>query len=337
MKRSYCIVLALAMILSFFPPVSQAQEDIDCNPDLNEPFACRAFEASSISADVIFLQITVSEHPSTALAESYVLDMSEEMEEESLPLLRMRGLPDGTEYLYTNVVLEDDDTSMGFAFVWVSFQHYVITLAAIGNDTSNTGDLVAIITDMIERAEASDADLLGILPSASDLPIAMSQTSENATASRSNSTSASDSSNKVTRKPRSSSDSTKPLSSEGVTRTPRKTSTSSSSGSTSSSSSSTTRSSTSSGGLQVTDVSSRDAGIGDGTLYVYIELENNSSRSYDYVQVDIVCRDRNDRVVATGLANELGLPAGGSTVLTGIVMSAPDCVRIQTQINPLSN
>lgn len=335
MKRLISLVLASVMLVTASMPFVHAQDDTTCTPTMDVPFVCRAFEAPISTGGTLFLQTVISDHSTADLAETYVLDMAETMEKDSLPQLRMRGLPAGTEYSYVNISLADDNKSMGIAAAWVSFQHFVVTLTTVGTEVPDTDDLVDIVTDIIDNAQSANGDMTEFLPSASDLPFPMSMSAEGGSDAETTSSSKPEPDSAVTRTPRKSSDSSTSSSSGAVTRTPRKPSTSSRSSSSTSSPSS--RTSTSSGELQITDVTSRDAGIGDGTIYVYIELENNSSRSYDYVQVDIVCRNSNDQVVATGLANELGLPAGGSTVLTGIVMSASDCVRIQTKLNPLSN
>ena len=89
--------------------------------------------------------------------------------------------------------------------------------------------------------------------------------------------------------------------------------------------------------LEIVDISGKDAGIGDGTIYIYVEVVNNTGKSLDYVQVDVGCRDASGSVVGTGIANYLGLAPGESAVLTGIVLEVPDCKTIYGKINPITN
>ncbi len=280
------------------------------------------------------LMIVVSDHQTASQADSYVLGMEEAMVDADVPLLRLRGLPSEMEYAYSSLTLEEDGSSMGLAILLVSVEKYVVSIFAGGAAEPSSNDLVSIVVEIVDRANSSHATLFDLLPNEDDLPYRMSVSVERTTESSNNAGTrrSGNTSNGITRTPRtgstsSSRNTTSGESSGTITRTPRTGSANTSSGS----------SGTQTGSLRVVDITTKDAGIGDGTIYVYIELENASSKDYGYVQVDLICRDSSDRVVATGIANELGLPAGGSTVLTGIIMSAPDCVKVQAKVNPLSD
>lgn len=90
------------------------------------------------------------------------------------------------------------------------------------------------------------------------------------------------------------------------------------------------------GPLEIIDVTSRDAGIGDGSLYVYIDVRNTTNKTLDYVEVQVICRGSDGRVAATGIGNTLNLGAGQSTVLTAIVLSPPACDSLDVTVDPLT-
>jgi hypothetical protein len=92
----------------------------------------------------------------------------------------------------------------------------------------------------------------------------------------------------------------------------------------------------SSGPVEILDVTSSDAGVGDGSRYVYVDVRNITNRTLDYVQVDVTCRDSGGRVVATGIGNTLNLGTAQSTVITAIVLSAPTCDSVDVEVNPLT-
>lgn len=135
------------------------------------------------------------------------------------------------------------------------------------------------------------------------------------------------------------------ISDNKVTRTPRtgSSSTSDSTKTDNTRASATTSSSSSTSGtrpvgpVKILDVSSKDAGTRDGSRYVYVEVQNTSGRQLKYVQIDLVCRDSNDRVVATGIANIMGLSPGDTAVLTGVILRPNNCVKIGAQVNPLTD
>ncbi|MGI8486766.1 MAG: FxLYD domain-containing protein [Thermomicrobiales bacterium] len=92
----------------------------------------------------------------------------------------------------------------------------------------------------------------------------------------------------------------------------------------------------SSGPLEIGSITTKDAGIGDGSLYAYVEVTNVSGKTLSYVGVDATCRDSSGRVVATGIGNSLNLAPGDSTVLTVIFLSSSTCERVEVKTSPLT-
>ncbi len=91
-----------------------------------------------------------------------------------------------------------------------------------------------------------------------------------------------------------------------------------------------------SGPLEILDITTKDAGIGNGSLYAYVEVRNVTNKTLSYVMVDATCRDSSGSVVSTGISNALDLGPGDSTVLTVIFLSSPSCVRVEVKVNPLT-
>jgi hypothetical protein len=87
--------------------------------------------------------------------------------------------------------------------------------------------------------------------------------------------------------------------------------------------------------IEILDISSADAGIGDGTIYVYVDIRNNTNQLYEFVSIDVTCRDANDRVVATGNGIESNLASGEEVTVTVIVLNAQGCKTINVSVEPM--
>lgn len=88
--------------------------------------------------------------------------------------------------------------------------------------------------------------------------------------------------------------------------------------------------------LAILDITTQDAGIGDGTFYAYVEVINQSSRTFDYVGLDGTCRDASGRVVTKGIGNTLNLAPGETRVITVIFLSAAGCTDIEVEFDSLT-
>ena len=94
---------------------------------------------------------------------------------------------------------------------------------------------------------------------------------------------------------------------------------------------------TTAGGLEMLDgLTFKDAGIGDGTFYAFVEVVNIGSRTYDYVGIDGICRDANDRVIATGIGNELNVAPGEQVVIEVIFLGAEGCENVSVTFDGMT-
>lgn len=88
--------------------------------------------------------------------------------------------------------------------------------------------------------------------------------------------------------------------------------------------------------LEILDTNTVSAGLGDGSLYGYVDIRNNTDELFSFVQVNAVCRNEQGTVVATGFGNTLNLAPGESTTVTVIILNAEGCVRVTYEIDDIS-
>lgn len=88
--------------------------------------------------------------------------------------------------------------------------------------------------------------------------------------------------------------------------------------------------------LQLLGITTKDAGIGAGSLYAYVEIRNRSDRLFSYVGLDGTCRDAGGRIVGRGLGNTANLSAGESTVITVIFLNAQGCIEVDVEPDALT-
>jgi len=95
--------------------------------------------------------------------------------------------------------------------------------------------------------------------------------------------------------------------------------------------------SSSSGSLEILDITTEDAGIGNGSLYAYVEVVNETSRLYPYVGLDGTCRDSSDQIVGTGFGNTTNVGPRETVVITMIFLEASGCTDVQVRFDSLTN
>jgi hypothetical protein len=90
------------------------------------------------------------------------------------------------------------------------------------------------------------------------------------------------------------------------------------------------------GKLEILDISSKDAGIGDGSFYAYVDVVNNTGKLFDYVGLDGTCRNSAGQVVATGFGNTANVAPGERTTITMIFLNAEGCDKIHVEFDALT-
>ncbi len=88
--------------------------------------------------------------------------------------------------------------------------------------------------------------------------------------------------------------------------------------------------------LEILGINSKDAGIGDGSAYVYADIVNHSDELYSYVGLEATCRDVSGQAVATGIGNTMNLAPGETTKITIVIMSAQGCERVHVEFDDLT-
>ena len=89
--------------------------------------------------------------------------------------------------------------------------------------------------------------------------------------------------------------------------------------------------------LDILSITNKDAGIGDGSLYVYVEVKNQSGRLYSYVGLEGTCRNQTGGIVGTGYGNTANVPNGSTVVITMIFLSVLGCTDIQVRFDALTS
>jgi uncharacterized protein (TIGR02588 family) len=97
-----------------------------------------------------------------------------------------------------------------------------------------------------------------------------------------------------------------------------------------------TRSSQSSSPLSLKIAGQESTGIGDGSFYVYVDVTNNSSTSYQFVFIDGTCRGASGQVVDTMLGSTENLNPGETDTVTLIFLNGRDCEKIEVDIDTAS-
>jgi uncharacterized protein (TIGR02588 family) len=97
-----------------------------------------------------------------------------------------------------------------------------------------------------------------------------------------------------------------------------------------------TRSSQSSSPLSIKIAGQESTGIGDGSFYVYVDVTNNSSNSYQFVFIDGTCRGASGQVVDTTLGSTENLNPGETDTVTLIFLNGRNCEKIEVDIDSAS-
>jgi hypothetical protein len=88
--------------------------------------------------------------------------------------------------------------------------------------------------------------------------------------------------------------------------------------------------------LEILSVTTKDAGIGDGSMYAYVEVRNNSDQSYSYVGLEGTCRDASGGIVGTGLGNTTNVAPGSTVVITMILLQVSGCTDVEVRFDALT-
>jgi hypothetical protein len=88
--------------------------------------------------------------------------------------------------------------------------------------------------------------------------------------------------------------------------------------------------------LQILSLTSKDAGIGDGSIYVYVEVINNSSELYSCVGLERTCYSASGGILGTGLGNTANVAPGETVVVTMIFLSVPGCDNVKVRFDALT-
>jgi hypothetical protein len=88
--------------------------------------------------------------------------------------------------------------------------------------------------------------------------------------------------------------------------------------------------------LEILDLTTKDAGIGDGSIYVYVEVRNNTGESYSYVGLDGICRDPSGSIVGHGLGNTTNVGPGEEVVITMIFLHVRGCTNVEVKFDSLT-
>ncbi len=96
------------------------------------------------------------------------------------------------------------------------------------------------------------------------------------------------------------------------------------------------RTTASSSDLEILSISMKDAGTGDGTIYVYVEVKNNTGKLYSYVGVDGTCRNASGGIIGTGLGNTMNVSPGETVVITMVIMNVPGCTDVDVRFDALT-
>lgn len=92
----------------------------------------------------------------------------------------------------------------------------------------------------------------------------------------------------------------------------------------------------SSGQLEIGSITAKDAGIGNGTIYVYVEVTNNSNSLYPYVGLEGTCRSTSGSVIGTGYGNAANVAAGETAVIPMLFLSVPGCDSVEVGFDALT-
>ena len=88
--------------------------------------------------------------------------------------------------------------------------------------------------------------------------------------------------------------------------------------------------------LEILSIDTKDAGIGDGSAYVYVDVVNHSDKLYSYVGIDATCRNSSGQVVATGLGNTANVASGERTTITVVMLAAQGCTKVSAKFDSLT-
>lgn len=88
--------------------------------------------------------------------------------------------------------------------------------------------------------------------------------------------------------------------------------------------------------LEILSITTKDAGIGDGSLYAYVEVANNSGRIYSYVGLEGTCRNSSGAIVGTGFGNSANVSSESTVVITMIFLQVSGCTDVEVRFDSLT-
>lgn len=83
-------------------------------------------------------------------------------------------------------------------------------------------------------------------------------------------------------------------------------------------------------------ITTKDAGIGDGSMYAYVEVKNNTGQLYSYVGLEGTCRDSLGGIVGTGFGNTANVAPRSTVVITMIFLSVSGCDNVEVRPDALT-
>lgn len=87
------------------------------------------------------------------------------------------------------------------------------------------------------------------------------------------------------------------------------------------------------GSVHIVSMSQKDAGLGDGSFYHYVTIQNDGSSLATFVSLKGSCTNTAGTVVGTGFGDAANVAPGEQTVVTVIFLSVKDCSTIHEQID----
>lgn len=313
------MVLVSSLIYAPTTGASQADVSLNCPAGPTETSVCQTYVVKSgeLGGKVDVIQVQINHYPNADQAAKSYHKATVPGYPSGSQAEQIVGVTLGDKYdFYPPAELTSGD--MSASYLKVREGNLISLWIAYGPDPNiREALLLSFLSSKRPTTEVTYAlNVESYLPELEDLPpgFAMANASETPSNARDASTSTNQ---KTTRSPRSSS----------KTQTSRDTPEPTESN----------QASSSSGPIDILSISGKDAGIGNDTIYVYVEIRNTSGKSLSYIHIDVGCRDANGTVIGTGIANHLGLAPGDTTVLTGLVLDVPNCVTIYARVNPLTN
>lgn len=320
----HAIFLMIALVV-FTPQATQAQLDSQgCGISEAVPSGCRQFQAqdTSRSGSPILFQFSSAVLPSTALAGEYMTGAIEGVQGS----LEMTEVQISQEFGEEQVALQGNFLSgsrvfdIGFVAFRSGAQIGLWGVAGEGFDAFSV--LEDVLSEVQARERSGDDNLsqvLMLLPSDEDLPAGFSVTVEEFSPDLSPVATQAAKQDEPTQ-------SELEATIEALERQLEE----------SEKGSEPTARPTTSQPLEIGSITPKDAGIGDGTIYVYVEVTNNSGRLYPYIGLEGTCRNASGSIIGTGFGNTANVAPRETVVVTMLFLSVAGCDEVEVRIDALT-